>query len=215
MLLVDHREAEIGEGDALLKQRMGADRDIDRPLGQCRKRCAAGGRLVAASHQRDAQADARRERSHALVVLAGENLGRRHHRRLSASLDHLRHRHKRDDGLARSDVALQQPDHALFSSEIGADVVDRLALRAGQRKGQGGFEAPRQSAFSQMRAAGNDPHARAHEEERQLVGQQLVIGEPGRRRARRIDVLRRLRAVHRAKRLREARQFQIAQRVSR
>ena len=29
MLLIDHHEAEIAEGDALLKDRMGADEDID------------------------------------------------------------------------------------------------------------------------------------------------------------------------------------------
>ena len=93
------------------------------------------------------------KRRHALVVLAGENFGRRHHRRLPAGFDHVRHREQRDDGLARSDVALQQPQHALLGSEIGADVVDRLALRAGQREGQGGLEAPRQSAFGHVRAA--------------------------------------------------------------
>ena len=190
---------------------MGADRDVDCPLGQCGERGAAGGRLVAAGQERDAQADARRQRRHALVVLAGENLGRRHHRRLPARFDHLRHRQERDDGLARSDVALQQPQHALFGSEIGADVVDRLALRARQRKGQGGFEAPRQSAFSPVRAAGNDAHARPHEQERELVGEQFVIGEPRRRRTGRVDILGRLGPVHRAERLGEARQIQIAQ----
>ena len=148
MLLVDHREPEIGECDALLKQRMGADRDVDRPSANAAseaRRAAALSRPVMSAMRK---ADACRQRRHALVVLAGENLGRRHHRRLPAGFDHLRHRQQRDDGLARSDVALQQPQHALLGSQIGADVVDRLALRAGQRKGQGGLEAPRQSAFS-------------------------------------------------------------------
>ena len=181
MLLVDHREPEIGEGHAFLKQRMRADSDVDRSFRQCGERGAASGRLVASGHERDAQADARRERGHALVVLAGENLGRRHHRRLPAGFDHVRHCEKRNDGLARSDVALQQPQHALFGSEIGADVVDRLPLRARQRKGQGGLEASRQRAFADVRAAGNGAHARAHEEERELVGEQFVIGEPRRR----------------------------------
>ena len=167
---------------------MRADRDVDCPLGQCGERGAAGGRLVAAGEERDAKADARRQRRHSLVVLAGENFGRRHHRRLPARFDHLRHRQERDNGLARSDVALQQPQHALFGSEIGADVVDRLALRGRQRKGQGGFEAPRQSAFSPVRAAGNDAQARPHEQERELVGEQFVIGEPRRRGAGRVDV---------------------------
>ena len=154
------------------------------------ERGAARRRPVAAGDERDAQArSARRQRGHALVVLAGEDFGRRHHRRLPARFDHVRHRHQRDDGLARSDVALQQPQHALFGPEIGADVVDRLPLRVGQRKRQRGLEAARQSAFGAVRAAGNDAHARAHEQERELVGEQFVIGEPGRRRTGRVDVL--------------------------
>ena len=100
VLLVDHREPEIGEGDALLKQRMRADGDVDRSVRQRGERGAPSGRLVAAGQERDAQADARRERRHALVMLAGEDLGRRHHRRLPAGLDDLRHRQQRNDGLA-------------------------------------------------------------------------------------------------------------------
>ncbi len=62
-----------------------------------------------------------------------------------------------------------------------------------------------------MRAAGNGAHARAHEKQRKLVGEQFVIGEPGHRRAGRIDVVRAHRAMHRVERLGEAGQFQPAQ----
>ena len=182
-------------------------------LRQRGERGAARRRLVAAGDELDAQPDPFGERGDALVVLAGEDFGRRHHRRLPSRFDHVGHRHQRDDGLARSDVALQQPQHALFGLEIGADVVDRLLLRPGQRKRQRGLEAARQSAFGAMRAAGNDAHARAHEQERELVGEQFVIGEAGRRRTGRVDVLGPRRAVHRAERLGEARQFEPAQRL--
>ena len=148
---------------------------------------------------------------HPLVMLAGENLGRRHHRRLPSGFDHVGHRQERDDGLARADVALQQPDHALLRPEIGADVVDRLQLRLGQRKGQRGLEAPAERPFGEMRAAGNCAHAGAHEKERELVGEKLVVGEPGRGRTGRVDVLGPSGAVHRAERIGEARQLQPAQ----
>ena len=138
-------------------------------------------------------------------MLAGEDLGRGHHRRLPARFDHLRHRQQRDDGLARPDVALQQPQHALLGSQIIADVVDRLTLRAREREGQGGLEAPGQSAFSDMGAAGNDAHPRPHEQERELIGQKLVIGKPRRGRTGRVDIPRRFGTVHRAERLAEAR----------
>ncbi len=130
MLLIDHREPEVSEDDAFLNERMRADGDVDCPAGQRGKRGAARRGLVAADEERDAKADARRQRGHALVVLAGENFGRGHHRGLPARFDHVRHRQERDDGLARADVALQQSQHAPLGPEIGADVVDRLALPA-------------------------------------------------------------------------------------
>ena len=139
-------------------------------------------------------------------MLAGEDFGRRHHRRLPSCFDHVGHRHQRHHGLARSHVALQEPEHPLFGFEIGADVLDRLLLRLGQRKRQRGLETAPQRAFGAVRAAGNDAHPRPHEEQRELVGEQFVIGEAGRRRTSRIDVLGPERAVHRAKRLGEARQ---------
>ena len=114
MLLVDDREAEIGEDDAFLEQRMRADRDVDFARRERRQRLAPLGGLVAAGQQRDAQARLLGERRHPLEMLARENFGRRHHRRLPPGLDHLGHREQRDDRLARADVALQQPDHALL-----------------------------------------------------------------------------------------------------
>ena len=156
----------------------------------------------------DAQPDPLGERGDALEMLAGEDFGRRHHRRLPSCFDHVGHRHERHHGLARSDVALQEPEHPLFGLEIGADVVDRLLLRLGQRKWQRGFEIAPQRAFGAVRAAGNDAHPRPHEEQRELVGEQFVIGEAGRRRTGRVDVLGSRRMVHRAERLGEGGQLE-------
>ena len=75
------------------------------------------------------------------------------------------------------------------------------------------------SAASSRRA--NAPSARcarpgmarmraAHEEQRELVGEQFVIGEAGRRRTGRVDVLGPRRLMHRAERLGERRQVQPA-----
>ena len=100
MLLVDHREPEIGECHAFLEERMRADGDVDGAFRQCGERSAASGRLVASGHERDAQANARPQRGHAFVVLAGENFGRRHHCRLPSGFDDLRHCEKRNDRLA-------------------------------------------------------------------------------------------------------------------
>ena len=165
------------------------------PACSAAERLAALGRLVAAGGQRDAQAGGLGERADALEMLAGEDFGRRHQRRLPSRFDDVGHRQQRDDRLARADVALQQPDHALRLGEIGADVLDRLRLRAGQREGQRVENALRQTAGADLGAAGDRAHARADHQQRELVGEQLVIGEPRRRRPGGVDVGRR-RAAH-------------------
>ena len=140
MLLVDDGEAEIGEGDALLKQRMRADGKIDLAFRERRQRPVALGGLVAAGQQGDAQPGGFGERAHPLEMLARKNFGRRHQRRLPPGFDDCRHRQQRDDGLAGADIALQQPQHALGRGEIGADLGERFGLRAGEAEGQGGFD---------------------------------------------------------------------------
>ena len=213
MLLVDDGEPKIGEDHALLKKGVCADRDVDLPRCQRRQRLASLGGLVAARHQRDAYIRFFRERRDPLEVLAGEHLRRRHHCRLSSRLDHVGHREQRDDGLARADVALQEPNHPFLGPEIGADFVDRLALRAGQRKWQRGLEAASERAFGCMRAARDRPHPGAHEKQGELVGEQFVIGETSRGPAARIDILRRLRPMHHSEGLGEARQIQPIERL--
>ncbi len=41
MLLVDHREAEVLVGDLLLEDRMGADEDVDRAVGEAHQHALA------------------------------------------------------------------------------------------------------------------------------------------------------------------------------
>ena len=62
-------------------------------------------------------------------VLAGEYLGRRHQRCLTAGLDRAQHRHQRDQGLAAADIALKQAQHATVAFHVAIDLGDRLDLR--------------------------------------------------------------------------------------
>ena len=87
VLLVDHREAEVAERDVLLEQRVGAEDDVD--LAGCDAPASVGcarRALVAAGEQGDAQARRLGQRREPLKVLAGEDLGRRHQRRLRGPL---------------------------------------------------------------------------------------------------------------------------------
>ena len=47
------------------------------------------------------------------MVLAGEDFRRNHEGTLRAALDGRRQRHQRHHGLAGTDVALQEPQHAV------------------------------------------------------------------------------------------------------
>ena len=192
MLLVDHGEAEIGEGDALLEQGVGADRDVDRrarPAPRaCARRSAALSRPVSSAIRRPAFS---RQRRHALEVLAREDFGRRHHRRLPPRLDDVGHRQQRDDRLARADVALQQPQSCASAPRDRRGFRRAPALRAAsaRRAGRPRVAAPIAPSPT-MGAAGDRAHPRAHDQQRELVGEQARHRRAASRGARRIDVAR-------------------------
>ena len=139
VLLVDHGEREIAEGDALLEQRMGADGDRrSRHSPARRARARRPGALLAAGQQGELQPGRLRERRQPLGMLARQDFGRRHQHGLPAGLGGGCHRQQRDHRLAGADIALQQPQHALGLLHVVMDIGDRLALAFGQREGQGG-----------------------------------------------------------------------------
>ena len=71
------------------------------------------GPALAAGQDGDADAGGFGQRRDGLQMLAREQLGRRHERRLAAGLDHGGGGDQRHHGLAGADVALQQAQHAL------------------------------------------------------------------------------------------------------
>ena len=182
MLLVDHRQREVGELDILLHQRVGADHELDRAVGQ-----AAQGLLllllaVAAGEQRQAHAGGLGQRRDGGVMLAGQKLGRRHEGGLRAGLDRDQHRQQRHQGLAAADIALQQPHHALGLGHVGGDLGHREDLAGRQLERQGGKHLVLQTPVSFGGAAAQDPLMVPHQRQRELARQQLVEGEarPGR-----------------------------------
>ena len=86
---------------------------------------------------------ASRQRRDGREMLARQDFGRRHQRRLPAGFDHGRGGEQRHHGLAGADVALQQPQHAVRLRQVGDDVVDRALLRRRQRIGQRRDDASR------------------------------------------------------------------------
>ena len=128
VLLVDDGDREIREVDLLLDERVRPDHDLRIPR---RDELARGGVLLRAKRareQRDAHAERRAELVDREEVLLGERLRRRHQRSLSPGLDRAQERVQRDDGLARSDVALKESLHRDLAVEIGVDLAHRALL---------------------------------------------------------------------------------------
>ena len=113
----------------------------------------------------------------ALVMLAGENFGRRHHGGLTAGLDGARHGEQAHHRLARAHVALEQAQHLLVGDEVAPDVLDGLHLGGGEPEGQGALQALDQMPVARVHPTRQPPHPASHEGEGKLGGEQFVIGE--------------------------------------
>ncbi len=196
MLLVDDGEPEVAKDNAFLKQGMGSDHNIDAAFRQQGEGFSARGSRVAAGEERQSEPGGLAERRESLMMLAGQNFGRRHQRRLPPGLDDRRHGKQSDQRLAGSDIALQKPQHAGWRAKICGDFGHRGRLGCGEREGQGGGDLLSDPAITLARAAGGAPDFRAHQGKRQLRGEQFIVCEPYPRRRLRRNALRCVRAMH-------------------
>ena len=178
LLLVDDRERKVLERNLLLEQGVGAYQQIEVSRSEAVEHLRPLAPALAAGQDRDADTRGFRERRDGVEMLPGQDLGRRHQRRLAAGFDHVRGRQQRDHGLAGSHVALQQAEHALRFFEIRGDFLDGAPLRRGQRIGQRLDNLLPQPAGTRARASGLPAHVRARERERKLAGEKLVEREP-------------------------------------
>ena len=79
----------------------------------------------AAGEDRDTQTRGLGERDDGLVMLARQDFGRRHQGSLAPGFDGCRGGEQRHDGLARTDIALQQAAHPLARSQVAANFSQR------------------------------------------------------------------------------------------
>ncbi len=148
MLLVDDRDTEAGELRVAVEERVGADEDVDLPRLQPGRDAAAFGRGRAVRQERDADGPVGEQRTgcrhgesleqaqRAEVVLLGEHFGGCHERTLVAALDRDEQGRERNHGLARTDVALQQPVHRRGAREVVLDLGEGALLVAGEGERQ-------------------------------------------------------------------------------
>ncbi len=157
---------------------MGADQEIDLAGRKPRQDIAPLLALLAPGEDRDPQARPLGQRRDGLDVLAGEDFRRRHQGGLFADLSDRGRRQQRHHGLARSDVALQQPQHPHRLAQIVRDRGGGLSLRGRQRIGQRVDDLVAQVAVAGVAVARRPPQLRAHQRQRQLTRQQFVEGKP-------------------------------------
>ncbi len=117
-------------------------------------------------------------------MLLGEQLGGRHQRGLAAHRRDLQRRRERDRGLARADVALQQPVHRRVAGEVDRELVDRAALRAGGHERQRARQALGHVGRARARdravtAAGSPTQRHGDAEDEQLAPRQPPLPARG------------------------------------
>ena len=111
------------------------------------------------------------------MVLLGEHLRGRHNRGLRAGLGGAEHGEESHQSLAAAHVALQQAQHPAWCSQVLINFRDGLHLRRGERVAEPGQGRLAQRAVAEERPAGPVPLACADVGERDLMGEQLVVGE--------------------------------------
>ncbi len=188
MLLVHHRQPQIPEHDIFRKQRMGADQDVDLARRQPRQGFVAARAFFASRQAGQPHAGGAGIGFQRCQMLAHQQFGRRHQRRLQARFHRAQHGQQRHDGLARSHIALQQAQHALVAAHVLFDFRQRFQLRIGEGEGQGGDRLGLQLSGAGDRAALAAAQIGADQQQRQLIGQQFVIGQALARGRRRLQI---------------------------
>ena len=136
MLLVHDHETELPEPHRLLHERVGPHRELRAAPGQALPRVPALLRAHRPGQQHRFEPRRLQQAHDVQKVLLRQQLGRRHHRGLQAVLHRDERGQQRHDGLAGADVPLQQAVHRPRPLQGLHDLLERLALVAGQPERQ-------------------------------------------------------------------------------
>ncbi len=176
MLFVDDHQCEVLELHFILEQRVGAHhhrctcgdlfqrRRADLALELTRQPCHFQAERFEPALERD-------------EMLFGEDLGGRHQRHLVTGFQCLQGGEGGDHGLARTHVALDQPQHRFVLAEVIGNFIAHALLGACRRKAEVGQVLRRQARGLGHRGGTQGAHAFAQALLRQLVGQQFFEGQ--------------------------------------
>ena len=188
VLLVDDDQAERGERDRLLDERVRADDHGRLARGEERLDLALGLGVERAREQDDANAEIGEEIADGVAMLAGEQIGRCQERRLEPGARGRGQGVRGNGRLARTDVALEEAQHRCRAGYVGAHGVDRGRLVGGQfhigshapakRRDDGGAKLAVDVMGYRHRARRGDPALPPPPHHPDLQCEQLVEREP-------------------------------------
>ena len=127
--------------DALAGDRVRADHDIDRPVGQPLLDLARLGRRDEPRQPGDLRAERREAAAESVEVLPHQHRRRRDQRDLTAAEHRSRGGAQRHLGLAEPDIAADQPVHRMPRFQVGQDVRDGARLIDRRHEREPGDEA--------------------------------------------------------------------------
>ena len=180
VLLIDHRDRQSPVRNGFLKNCVGANQDMDRPIGQPHQCRFAHLALVAPGQDCNVHRQTGQQFLQRGKMLPRQYFGRRQHCPLHPRFYRAEQRHNGHHRLARTDIALQQPEHWPRLPEIALDLADRPRLRVRKRKRQ--LQAIDQRPVTSNRHRAAPVHCRTDQPHRHLTGKELVISQPVARR---------------------------------
>ena len=133
MLFVDDREVEPVEPHVVREERVGSEYDVDLTGREALGDLSSLARANRAGQERAAYSELFEERRETVRVLGCEDFGRRHERHLPARLEGDHCSERRNRGLARTDVSLEQAPHGTRLRQIGSDLGCDALLGSGER----------------------------------------------------------------------------------
>ena len=132
VLLVDDGHLQAAEHHGVLHQRVRADNDLRLAGLDHAQRRPPLARRHPVDQLRDAHVERLAQRADAQQVLRRQRLGGGHQRPLAVALDGAQQGVHGDGGLARADVALQQPLHGHVLRQVAVDLAHRARLCPGR-----------------------------------------------------------------------------------
>ena len=158
LLLVDHQEPELLELHVLGQEAVGADDDVDAPVGQALHDGTLLGRREEPAEQFHPNRIGRVALGEGLGVLARQQRRRSQHRSLGAVLHRLEDGPHRNLRLAEPDVAAHQAVHGARLFHVALDVGDRPQLVLGLDEPERGLHL---RLPGRVRAERSPPHGKA------------------------------------------------------